>query len=698
MNPNEALQLFCQKAFGRSEPQEDLLELSKIVCDYAGGLPLALSILGSFFHGRSTVQWEDALDMLKKEPPKDIFRTLKISFDALTDTEQTIFLDIACFFNGWSKNKITKILESYGFNAKIGITTLQEKSMLKNYDNILVMHDLVEQMGRKIVVDKSSNYIGNRSRLWTNEDIDKVMENNLCSKNLKILDLRYSKNLIETPDFLELPNLERLELEGCEKLVDLHISIGQLKKLQALNLKGCKNLRARCPKKLEMTALKELVFCGCIQVKFLPEFGESMKNLETIDVGETNIVRLPESLGLLIGLKTLKLRGCKNLVCLPQSIHNLKRLVVIDISGCSKFSRLPEKLNEIEGLEELNASETDITEIPPSIGGLEKLKKLSVHGCKRSISNYWSMILLWKHMFWGRSVYKRLTLPASMFNLKSLTELDLSFYGIDDGSIPDDLSGLSSLKRLDLSGNNFKNLPTGCISNLLNLNSVMLNSCSELQLLPQTPPSLCFMEAEECPSLEIVGGEQLSHLFATMDQGEDTWMNENLSVTIPGSEIPSWFENQVDLCTDEEGRAFLSMDIPPWEEMVGIGLCTLLESKFYSTEPDTRERCFLWWLCDCYGNSRTTKYLRAFDCDGEKKRKSPHLWVVFWKQREVNSAMMELRERSQIPFIFNAGCNDAKVTIRCGWRVMRKGDFENSGCSTNQSFIPILEQQMDRRK
>ncbi|XP_028808002.1 TMV resistance protein N-like [Neltuma alba] len=184
MDPNEALQLFCQKAFGRSEPQEDLLELSKIICDYAGGLPLALSTLGSSFSGRSTAQWKDALDMLKKDPNKDIFRILKISFDALTDTEQTIFLDIACFFNGCSENKITKVLESCGFAAKIGITTLQEKSMLKTYDDILVMHDLVEQMGRKIVVEKSSNYIGNRSRLWTNEDIDKVMENNLVSIDL----------------------------------------------------------------------------------------------------------------------------------------------------------------------------------------------------------------------------------------------------------------------------------------------------------------------------------------------------------------------------------------------------------------------------------------------------------------------------------------------------------------------------------
>lgn len=98
MNPNESLQLFCQKAFGGDEPPESFLKLSNAVCDYAGGLPLALSVLGSLLYGRSVSEWKDALDMLKKDPHKDIFNILRISFDALSNTEQTIFLDIACFF------------------------------------------------------------------------------------------------------------------------------------------------------------------------------------------------------------------------------------------------------------------------------------------------------------------------------------------------------------------------------------------------------------------------------------------------------------------------------------------------------------------------------------------------------------------------------------------------------------------------
>ncbi|KAL1075331.1 hypothetical protein V6Z11_D11G354300 [Gossypium hirsutum] len=103
LNPNDALRLFNLKAFGGdTTPKVDFIELSEHVVHYAGGLPLALEVLGSFLCGRDIVQWRSAIERLKQDSNKKILDTLRISFDGLEEREKNIFLDIACFFNVFS--------------------------------------------------------------------------------------------------------------------------------------------------------------------------------------------------------------------------------------------------------------------------------------------------------------------------------------------------------------------------------------------------------------------------------------------------------------------------------------------------------------------------------------------------------------------------------------------------------------------
>ncbi|KAK0593345.1 hypothetical protein LWI29_035059 [Acer saccharum] len=61
---------------------------------------------------------------------------------------------------------------------------------------------------------------------------------------LKTIKLRNSHNLIETPDFTMVPNLEMLDLKGCTRLCKVHESVGVLKSLIELNLEGCNSLRS----------------------------------------------------------------------------------------------------------------------------------------------------------------------------------------------------------------------------------------------------------------------------------------------------------------------------------------------------------------------------------------------------------------------------------------------------------------------
>lgn len=50
-------------------------------------------------------------------------------------------------------------------------------------------------------------------------------------ESLKILDLSCSYGLTSSPDFSQLPNLERLILKYCKSLVSVHESIGELGRL-----------------------------------------------------------------------------------------------------------------------------------------------------------------------------------------------------------------------------------------------------------------------------------------------------------------------------------------------------------------------------------------------------------------------------------------------------------------------------------
>ena len=70
LNTDESLQLFRQEAFkGEQQPKEGCLELlSKKFVEYAGGLPLALKVLGSNLCRRRVDEWEDTLGEIRKDP------------------------------------------------------------------------------------------------------------------------------------------------------------------------------------------------------------------------------------------------------------------------------------------------------------------------------------------------------------------------------------------------------------------------------------------------------------------------------------------------------------------------------------------------------------------------------------------------------------------------------------------------------
>ncbi|XVF70301.1 hypothetical protein PTKIN_Ptkin11bG0150500 [Pterospermum kingtungense] len=154
--------------------------------------------------------------------------------------------------------------------------------------------------------------------------IEQLWKDNRPLNKLKILNLEGSQNLIKTPDFEIIPNIESLNFEACTKLEDLHPSIAFLRSLKLLNLRNCKRLR-RLPTKIGMGCLQKLILRGCSNLKRFPETDGEMKCLVELYLNGTGIEELLSSVGHLNSLVLLNLKDCKNLASLPCSIfHNKK--------------------------------------------------------------------------------------------------------------------------------------------------------------------------------------------------------------------------------------------------------------------------------------------------------------------------------------------------------------------------------------
>nr|XP_017224654.1 PREDICTED: TMV resistance protein N-like isoform X1 [Daucus carota subsp. sativus]XP_017224655.1 PREDICTED: TMV resistance protein N-like isoform X1 [Daucus carota subsp. sativus] len=126
LNEINSLELFSYHAFKKSKPPEKYLALSKSFVTYAGGLPVALKVLGSSLCGRKDVSfWKLKLEKVQKIPMESIQRILELSYDELEDDSQkAIFLDIVFFFLGEKIHDAVDVFRSCDFFSESGIPIL----------------------------------------------------------------------------------------------------------------------------------------------------------------------------------------------------------------------------------------------------------------------------------------------------------------------------------------------------------------------------------------------------------------------------------------------------------------------------------------------------------------------------------------------------------------------------------------------
>ena len=299
---------------------------------------------------------------------------------------------------------------------------------------------------------------------------------------LKFINLKGSLKFFETPDFTKIPILEKLVLEDCINLREIHPSVGVHKKLTLLNLKGCKNLRS-LPRKFEIESLEILILSDCSNLKRISEFGENMERVSKLYLDGTAITKLPTSIGNLIGLSLVNVRDCKNLMSLPSTFFNMKSLKDLNLSGCSK---LLENSGNAESVEELDVN----GQMSSSNALLEFFRKIAFVGFQ--LVPFFSM---------STSSDPMGLLSSSLFGLSTLATLNLSNCNLK--TIPIDIGCLFSLQELNLSGNNFGGLP-GSISQLSILKHLHVTNCTNLRSFPKLPLSIAYITGNNCSSLETI--------------------------------------------------------------------------------------------------------------------------------------------------------------------------------------------------
>ncbi|KAM5552755.1 hypothetical protein ABKV19_025126 [Rosa sericea] len=447
LNDRQALNLFSLNAFKRNRPPGNYLELAQRAVLYAQGLPLALIVLGSHLFRRSREEWEATLNSRRGgDPHKEIRDVLKLSYDALGVNLKGYFLDIACFFKGEHVDHVKPILEAcYDLKSVTGIAQLQEKALIRIDRNRIWMHDLIEEMGKDIVYQESPSEPGKRSRVWSEEDINHVLTYN-AGRN-KVIGIQVpwrwqsSKISLNAKSFSKMKNLRYISISKSMKYECFFRDIDYLSnQLRWLDWPGCP--LQSFPSDYHANKLVKLNIPNSRRITRLWEGRKNFPVLTSMNLrGCKSLIELPDFTGI-PKLKELNLYGygCEDLTTLPCNIYELQNLEILNVSGCSNLVTFPTKASISHDHDSGSLA-------------LPKLRVLRINGCNLSTADF----------------------IGSLDCLETLTELDLS-------------------------SNNFVNVPA--LARFVNLLMIDLDGCKRLQEIPELPPNILEVNAGDCASLE----------------------------------------------------------------------------------------------------------------------------------------------------------------------------------------------------
>ncbi|KAL9685589.1 hypothetical protein QQ045_023040 [Rhodiola kirilowii] len=519
LNKKESTELFSLLVFNQALPLKGYEEVSYKFVEYSGGLPLALRILGHLLCGEEDIEiWEDNLQKLEKGCGvyTKIHVVLKLSFDSLEDEDdRNLFLHIAIFFIGRDEEYAFKILKACGVYTKAGFQNLVNRCLVSVSGKRLMMHQLIQEMGREIVRQESVNEPGLRSRLWDHKETLYMLQKNKGTASVKGLKLAFpapksvtfKENHIQpvssgiglasilspTPLRRVASNLESIQTDAFAKLENLNLlelSYVQLKggyvdfpkEIKWLQWRGCP-LKS-IPEDLELYEMAVLDMQNSRLIKAW-EDNKLLRALRILNLSHSLCLRSTPDLSNANGLEWIILEGCINLVKIHDSIGSLRNLYNLNLKGCKNLRRLPYTIDKLDSIKRVNLSGCCLLFIPPN---LMESSIILAGNMNQKVSQLPVDIL---------------SSPFSSINLfPFIVKLNLNDCGISHDDVFDSLSGLSSLKKLYLDGNPIRSIRKD-LRTLPRLRILILGWCKHLRSISQLPGRVR-LYVDNCPSLERI--------------------------------------------------------------------------------------------------------------------------------------------------------------------------------------------------
>ncbi|GLU15757.1 hypothetical protein SLE2022_322250 [Rubroshorea leprosula] len=344
----ESLNLFLDKVGSHIVEVPNLEGILKLIVKECGGLPLAIVVIAESMKGEDDVKvWNNALtelrELIKSVTGSDqkIFKRLRFSYDRLDNSEiQSCFLYCSLFpedypfereelVEGWIDEGLIDVLPSrkaayergQAFLNRLVKNCLLEKTVDWRGDDVFKMHDVLRDMAIKSIGPEFGYMVKAGMKLT------------------EVPDKRGWRNDLKKVSLMK-NNISKIPLGLCPK----------------------------CP------TLSTLILSNNRNLSEIPEsFFEGMPELKVLDLCETGIEALPNSISNLEKLSSMRLRWCQRLRYLP-SLAKLRAIKKVDLRG-SRIEVVPQGMEKLISLEYLDLSGCDnLEEIP--MGMLSNLSNL----------------------------------------------------------------------------------------------------------------------------------------------------------------------------------------------------------------------------------------------------------------------------------------------------------------------------------